>query len=153
MKNRVGNDGAALFEGSGAGIHTGAAPAVEECGSNPFAGNVREPIQECFQRWLNASDDARFTPGAIHTLREEVCKHKESEVAKVIKETFCRSDQEAIKMGLQAAGLLKASQSRVIQESDVQEDDPEQLLREAVLYVPLSEGYLRERIENYLAKL
>jgi hypothetical protein len=151
-KQGVGNDGAALFEGSGAGVHSGVIPVVEECGGNPFGGNVQEPIRECLQTWLNASADSRFTPGAIHNLRETLTLHQPDTVKAVILEEFCRSDQEAIKLGLEAAGLVKNSGPAIIQESpEVEPEDVAQLLREAVVYLPHSESVLRERIEKFLA--
>ena len=149
--NGIGNHGAALFEGRGAGLHSGVLPAVEEAGSNPFGGNVPNAVHECLRIWLGATEVSRFTPGAIHNLKETLTRFPEGDVKSVIQDSFCRSDQEAIKMGLEAAGLVK-KRAPILQEvQDAEPDTPEQLLREAVLYLPPLESALRERIERYLA--
>lgn len=152
MENQgVGNSGAALFEGAGAGIHSGVIPAVEECGGNPFGENVPDQIHECLQTWLSASEDSRYTPGAIHNLRETLTRFPAGDVKSVVLENFCRSDQEALKLGFEAAGLVKKSALNLQESQDEEPETLEQLLREAVLYVPPSENGLRERIEKCLA--
>lgn len=156
MRKPVPNSGAALFEGIGAAYHPTHEPVVEECGSNPFGSNVRNEIEEALQTWLSASEESRYTPGAIHTLREKLTRHSEEDVKKVIHETFIRSDLPEIRRGLRAAGLLKASKKSLekatLTESQDSFQTAEELLREAVIFLPPSEDPLRYRIESYLGQ-
>lgn len=159
MPKPVPNSGAALFEGKGSAYHPTHAPAVEECASNPFGSNVHNEIAEAVQTWLSAGQESRYTVGALHTLREALTQHAEEDVKRVITETFVRSDFLEIRRGLNAAGLLKASKKssgkkQTLAESQTQptEDAGDQLLREAVVFLPPSEEPLRNQIESYLGQ-
>lgn len=153
--NRVFNNGANAFEGTGSAFSSPVQPIVERCGSNPFGSTVRDQMIEVLQNWLAASEHSRYTPGALHTLKEAVSGRSPAQIRRAIKETFCRSDQVALRQGLIACGAAreKASlnESRAPAEEKAKET-AEDLLREAVIHVPQYENELRARIEAFLLR-
>ena len=153
MKN-VPNSGAALFEGHGSVPPPALPPVVETCGSMPFSPAVKSPVVRVLESWLASSEDARFSVGGIHQLRETIKRYPPKTVSKQVQENFCGSDIEEIRRAFVAAGLTKEKEKKVnvLMESQSSPDTAETLLREAVIHIPGCDSVLRDRIESFLSR-
>jgi hypothetical protein len=149
MKRGVHNSGAGLFEGQGSAPVPQAA-AVEECGANPWGSSVKPDFIQVLENWLASTSETRFSPGALHQIRETIRNHPPKDVSKAINETFYGSDRLEIRQGLVAAGLIKEKKPVPLEEGQQEDDTAEHLLREAVVHIPSCNSELRDRIEEFL---
>ena len=142
------------YEGQGSVPPVSKPVLMDYAGSNPFGDGIRHPVEEAFSRWLQASAIGRYEPGALHQLRESLRGYDSATVKRVIRETFVGSDREDIRSALRACGLLKEKKpgrSRLNEASGRKKTvTEEELLAEAVVYIPRADDALRSRIEKFL---
>lgn len=145
------------YEGQGSVPPVPAVIKEDIAGSNPFGGPKGEVV-EAFSTWLTATDRVRYSEPALHQLRETLRRHSKQSVIRAIRESFYGTQRAEIRNALEACGLLppdpvdnaRQSLAESLEEDEDGADTPERLLREAVVYIPMHDLQLRERIEQFL---